>query len=60
MNLGLAKRDSSWIGVLPVRAATAAKETVDGEGGFGDGGQSLGSDREEFLGRPRLERAKDG
>ena len=40
MNLGLAKRDSSWIGVLPVRAATAAKETVDGEGGFGDGGVS--------------------
>ena len=29
--------------VFPVRAATAAKEEVDGEGGFGDG-ESLGSD----------------
>jgi len=30
--------------VLPVRAATAAKEPVDGEGGFGDGDMSRCSD----------------
>ena len=39
--------------VFPVSAATAAKEPVDGEGGFGEGEMSRCSDWEEFLGRPR-------